>query len=154
MRSDGPNDTTSTIRAPGSSLRRTGASDTSCQPVSVRTCGRSAGCGARPATGISEQRAESLEEALVLGLCADGDAQRSRAPERAAGAHQHAALRQPAHDLGLLAALAEIEPDEVGLRVRRLDADLAQPLLDADPLGQVALDAAGDLVLVVERLER
>ena len=64
--------------------------------------------------------------------------------------------RTRALDLGGLVVVAcrEVEPDEVGLRLGRLHAEPAQPVLEPDPLGEVALDAAGDLVLVVERLER
>ena len=107
-----------------------------------------------------EQRGKRVEEALVLRLGADRDAQRAGAAQRAAGADEDAALGEALEDLALdlggLVVLArrEVEPDEVGLRLGGLDAEPAQPVLEPDPLGEVALDAAGDLVLVVERLER
>ena len=73
-------------------------------------------------------------------------------PERAAGAHEHAALGELLDDLGLV--LADVEPDEV--RVRLGDAQPEPLELDDQrgPLGEVALDAAGHLVLVLERLDR
>src|SRR4051812_45938781 len=94
------------------------------------------------------------QEALVLALEPDGDTQRPLAAERRAGAHEHAALGQAAHDLALLGALREVEPDEVRLRLRRIDAEAAQALGQREALGEVALDAPNDLVLVVERGDR
>ena len=63
------------------------------------------------------------------------------------------ALAERRDDL-VLVAVAEVDPGEVGLRVRRLQAELAHPLLDRDPLDQVALDPVGDVVGVADRLGR
>ncbi len=53
-----------------------------------------------------------------------------------------------------IAILAEREPAEVRLRVRRLDAERAQALIDGDSLGDGADDTILDRVLVGERLDR
>src|SRR5205823_11521794 len=72
----------------------------------------------------SQNFGKRLQERLVLLARAVGDAQRAGAAERAAAAHEHAALLEASHDLllavgGLLhvAAVAEVKPAEVGLRV-------------------------------------
>jgi hypothetical protein len=47
----------------------------------------------------------------------------------------------------------QVEPDEVGLRLGRRDAERPQPVLEPRALGQVALHAPHDLVLVAQRLD-
>ena len=83
-----------------------------------------------------------------------GDAQRGRLrAQRAAGADEHAALGQPAHDLRLV-ALAQRDPAEVGLRVGGLQAEPAQALGDRGALGDGAGHPFDDRVLVGQRLDR
>src|ERR1035438_1080220 len=61
----------------------------------------------------SENFGERVEEAPVLVGQAVGDAYRGRvAAERAACAHEHAALSQPAHDLCLVTILTQVHPAE------------------------------------------
>src|SRR5439155_18440609 len=48
----------------------------------------------------------------------------------------------------------QVEPGEVGLRLGRLQAEVAQARVDLQAPGDVALDALGHLVLVAQRLER
>src|SRR4029077_9455354 len=48
----------------------------------------------------------------------------------------------------------EVEPAEVGLRLRRLDAEVLQTRLDRDPSNDVALDARRNGVQVLQRLDR
>ena len=86
--------------------------------------------GRRHQRGASlQQRGERFQEALVLGLRADRDAQRAVAAQRAAGAHEDAALGQPAQDVALDDVLAQVEPDEVRLRLGGLEAQRPQPVL-------------------------
>ena len=91
------------------------------------------------------------EEALVLGAGSVGDADVAGAAERRARLGLHAGSGQRVDDLGLV-AVAEIDPGEVRLRVRRSQAELAEPLLDEDPLDQVLLHPVDDVVLVEDRL--
>ena len=62
-----------------------------------------------------------------------------------------AGLREGLHHL-VLVELAQVDPGEVGLRLRGLESQLAELLLDEDPLDHVLLNAVGDVVLVADRL--
>jgi hypothetical protein len=68
-----------------------------------------------------QERGKRVEEALVLRLGADRDAEGAGAAQRAAGADEDAALGEPLDDLALdvgglvVLACREVEPDEVGL---------------------------------------
>ena len=66
------------------------------------------------------------------------------------------ALDDLALDLGRVVVLAGGRSNQTKLACDSAGSmpEPAQPVLEPDPLGEVALDAAGDLVLVVERLER
>jgi hypothetical protein len=58
--------------------------------------------------------AQPRDEALVLGARSVGDAKVAAVTEALARAHGHAAAAELAYDLGLV-AVAEVEPEEVGL---------------------------------------
>src|SRR3954467_7812784 len=78
--------------------------------------------------GRSDQLGERREELRVVLRAPDGDAQRAGAPERRAGADEHSALGEAVDDPALVGVLREVEPDEVGLRVGGLEAEIAQPV--------------------------
>src|SRR5438128_2376676 len=99
----------------------------------------------------SRSRRESIEEALVLGARAIGDANVARAAEALAASDHDALLAEPADQLGLV-QVVERDPGEVGLRLGRLQAELAQSLGDEDTLDDRSLDALGDVVGVQDRL--
>src|SRR5262249_38281100 len=95
-----------------------------------------------------QQLAQRCDEALVLGVGADRDPQPPFAAERRAGANQHAALAQLRDDLALVGVIREAQPDEVRVRLRDPQAELAYAVLEPHPQCKRALDAAIDLVLV------
>src|SRR4051794_30451342 len=103
---------------------------------------------------ILQKLSQRLEELGVLRARAVGHAQRAGAPQRLAGADEHAALGQAVDDVVLDVRAREVEPREVGLRLGGLEAEVAQARVDLQAGGDRALDALGDLILVLERLER
>src|SRR5690242_7924675 len=88
-----------------------------------------------------DRRPERLEEALVLGAGAVGDANVARAAEARAAADDDPPLAEAPGHLGLV-ALAERDPREVRLRRRRLQAEIPCPFLDEHPLDDGPLDPA------------
>ena len=72
--------------------------------------------------------------------------------QRRAAAHDHAAVRQPAQDLGLV-AVAQRDPGEVGLAVTGGQAALVQLVPDVQAFDGDALHAPLHLVLVAQRLD-
>src|SRR6476620_3351931 len=88
----------------------------------------------------ARDRAQRLEEALVLGAGPVGDPQVAGAPERRARPDGDTRLCQRFHDLALV-EVAQVDPGEVGLRVRGLEAHLVELPLYEDPLDHVLFHA-------------
>src|SRR5215210_8575540 len=99
----------------------------------------------------SEQLVQRCEEAIVLVAGAVGHAPPALLAERPAGPNDHAALREPAHDL-VLVTVADRDPGEVRLAVGGLEAALLQLRLNVHSLDRGLLHATLQLVHVVESL--
>ena len=113
-------------------------------------CG--AACGViRSVRSLQERRASAVRgSARSRPACRRSRAARPARPSDVPGAHEDAALGQPAHDVGLVALLAgRSNQTKFACDSARLDAELAQPVLEPHALGEVALDALGDLVRVL-----
>ena len=78
------------------------------------------------------------QKPLVLGVGAERDADESRAAERAAGAHEHAALLQRRDDGAVVPVLGDAHPEEVGVALGDPEAALAQRLGDRGARGDRA----------------
>src|ERR1044072_483193 len=105
------------------------------------------------ATGLVERFTESGEEAVVLLRGAVSDPDVAGTAEWGSGANGDRLGSEAGDDL-FLVGVAEVDPGEVGLGLGGPQAQLAQPLLDADALDQGALDPLLDVVLVPDRLGR
>src|SRR5262245_14350494 len=100
---------------------------------------------------VVAELAERGQETIVLVFCPVADADVAGAAEGGAGADRDVALGEPG-DHRRFVVVAEVDPGEVGLRLGRLQAEGADALLDAQPLGDRRRDPAGDVVLVEDRL--
>src|SRR5881394_219144 len=105
------------------------------------------------AAGLVEDLAEGSKKAIVLGRSAVANPDVARVTKRGAGTHGNCLLSKSSDD-GLLIGVAEIDPGEVGLGLGRVQAQLMQTLLHADPLNQGPLDSLLDVILVQNRLGR
>src|SRR4051812_3522675 len=111
-------------------------------------------CRLRMSGRMLQKLAQGLKEPGVLRGCAIGHTQSAGTAERLAGADEDAALGQAGHDVVLDVGAREVEPGEVGLRLGGIEAEVSQASVDLEARGDGALDALGDLVLMLERLQR
>src|SRR5262245_54060975 len=100
---------------------------------------------------LVEELAEGRKEAVVLGPGPVADPDVPGAAERCARADRDPALGEAGDDPTLV-GVAEVDPGEVRLGVRRRDAQVPQPLLDVEALDDRGLDPAQGVVGVEYRL--